>query len=324
MQNREVAAPELVVSAGGERRGLAEYPAEERATLLGDFSEPLFIGRGIDGGGQADVTHDVLAVGESSDWSEDKNCRQRRQRTDAGMGQQQLGARIFVSECRDLVVELINASRQPAEELEAVRSAACGVRGKVEGLELGEPVLGPQLGLERQPVTEGDRLEPILDHGTHANEPNAVRDERAAITCVTIGDPHRWEAIVLEKIEEMTGITPISLCLADNHGPDLCRLPDDDGMAQAVHERVKPLGIAGGLDCDRDGRGQGPVELLNGVAVMGELLLEDFARHCVENGDLLLSRVQITSDECHESGLLLGSRVTVPQPNPINSGGPFT
>jgi hypothetical protein len=38
----------------------------------------------------------------------------------------------------------------------------------------------------------------------------------------------------------------------------------------------------------------------------------------------LLSRVQITSDECHESGLLGESRVTVPQPNPINSGTPFS
>jgi hypothetical protein len=38
----------------------------------------------------------------------------------------------------------------------------------------------------------------------------------------------------------------------------------------------------------------------------------------------LLSRVQITSDECHESGLLFEHRVTVPQPNPINSGRPFS
>jgi hypothetical protein len=324
MQNREVAAPKIVVRAGGERRRLAEYPAEERAALLSDVSEPLFIGRGIDGWGQADVTHDVLAVGEASDWPEDKNRRQRGQRTDARVGQQELGARIFVSDCRDLFVELVNASGQPGKELEAVSAAACGVRGKVECLQLGETALGPQLRLQRQPLTEGDRLEPILYHGTHANETDPVRDERAAITCVTIGDPHCREAIVLEKLEEMTGITPISLCLADDHRPDLCRLPNHDGVAEAVHERVKPLGIAGGLDADGDGRRQRSVELLDSVAGVGELLLTDFARRGVENGDLLLSRVEITSDECHEIGLLLGSRVTVPQPNPINSGRPFS
>jgi hypothetical protein len=38
----------------------------------------------------------------------------------------------------------------------------------------------------------------------------------------------------------------------------------------------------------------------------------------------LLARVQITSNECHESGLLFEGRVTVPQPNPINSGRPFS
>jgi hypothetical protein len=53
-------------------------------------------------------------------------------------------------------------------------------------------------------------------------------------------------------------------------------------------------------------------------------LLENFARRRVENSDLLLSRVEITSDECHESGLLVGGRVTVPQPHPINSRRPFS
>jgi hypothetical protein len=38
----------------------------------------------------------------------------------------------------------------------------------------------------------------------------------------------------------------------------------------------------------------------------------------------LLSGVQITSHECHESGLLSGGRVTVPKPNPINGGRPFS
>jgi len=69
---------------------------------------------------------------------------------------------------------------------------------------------------------------------------------------------------------------------------------------------------------------QRSVEPLDSVAVVEELLLEDFTGGRVENSDLLLSRVQITSHECHESGLLFGGRVTVPQPNPINSGRPFS
>ena len=91
-----------------------------------------------------------------------------------------------------------------------------------------------------------------------------------------------------------------------------------------MHHRVKPLGVAGGLDSDRHRRAQGAVEALDGVAIMDEFLLEHFARDRVEDCDLLLSRVQITSDECHEIGLLVESGVTVPQPNPINSGRPFS
>ena len=95
-------------------------------------------------------------------------------------------------------------------------------------------------------------------------------------------------------------------------------------MTEPVHEGVKPLRVAGGLNPDRHRWPQCPVESLHGVTVVSELLLEDFARGRVESSDLLLSRVQITSDECHESGLLSGGRVTVPQPNPINSGRPFS
>jgi hypothetical protein len=62
----------------------------------------------------------------------------------------------------------------------------------------------------------------------------------------------------------------------------------------------------------------------HGVAVMGALLLEQFAGGRVEHSDLLCARVQITSGKCHEDGLLLGGRVTVTQPNPINSGRPFS
>jgi hypothetical protein len=47
-----------------------------------------------------------------------------------------------------------------------------------------------------------------------------------------------------------------------------------------------------------------------------EFLLRDFAGVGVEDGDLLLTRVQITCDDGHESGLLAASLATVPEPEP--------
>ena len=129
---------------------------------------------------------------------------------------------------------------------------------------------------------------------------------------------------MLEELEEVPSVAPIGLRFSNDHGPDLGRLAHEDGVTESVHEALKPLGIASGLDADRDGWPACTVETFDGVAVMGEFVLHDFARGCVENRDLLFSRAQITSDECHEIGLLLGSGVTVPQPNPINSGRPFS
>jgi hypothetical protein len=84
------------------------------------------------------------------------------------------------------------------------------------------------------------------------------------------------------------------------------------------------LGVAGGLDADRHGWGQRAIESLDGVAVVGELLLEDFAGGGIEGGDLLLSRVQITSDECHDRGLLFVRAVALGLDEASSSAGPFS
>ncbi len=65
MEDAEVAAPQLVVRPGGERRGLAQHPPEQGVALLGDLAESLFVGGRVDRGGQADVAHDVLTIGEA-------------------------------------------------------------------------------------------------------------------------------------------------------------------------------------------------------------------------------------------------------------------
>jgi hypothetical protein len=110
MQNGEVATSQILIGTGREGRGLAEHPPEERAALLGDLSEALFIGGRRDGRGQADVTDDVLAIGEARDGSEDKNGRQRRQGADAWVGEQELGAGVVTRDRRDLFIELVGAA----------------------------------------------------------------------------------------------------------------------------------------------------------------------------------------------------------------------
>jgi len=122
----------------------------------------------------------------------------------------------------------------------------------------------------------------------------------------------------------MEGVAAIGHGLAHHHGPNLRSLADDQGVAQTLHELVKPQGVASTLDADGHRAGQRAVELLDAVALMDEFLIGHFPGIRVKDGKLLLPGVQITSDECHESGLLLGSRVTVPQPSPINGGRPFS
>jgi len=129
---------------------------------------------------------------------------------------------------------------------------------------------------------------------------------------------------VLEQIEQVPGVAPIGLCLAYHHRPDLPRLPHQHGVAQAVHQSVKPLAIAGGLNPDGHRRSQRAIEPLHRVAVMSEFLLEDLSGRRVEHSHLLFAGMQITSDKCHERDLLSGNSVTVSQPERTRCGGPFS
>src|SRR5262245_31000873 len=116
----------------------------------------------------------------------------------------------------------------------------------------------------------------------------------------------------------------IGLRFADDHGANLGGIADEHGVPEAVHEGMEPDGVAGALNAHRDGPGQGGVELFDGVAFVDQLPLIRFARLGIEYCHVLLPRVEITANECHESGLLSEGVVTVPPPEHTNSRRPFS
>jgi hypothetical protein len=62
-------------------------------------------------------------------------------------------------------------------------------------------------------------------------------------------------------------------------------------MAQALHQRVKPLRVAGAFDPDGDGPWQRAIELLDRVVIVGEPTFLPLARLGVEDCDLLTPSV---------------------------------
>ncbi len=80
--------------------------------------------------GQADATHDVVAVGTAGDRAENQHGGQSGERAHGGVGQQPPGPWIGLSRGGDLLIERIDPGRQPAEPLEIVVAPAGGVRGR--------------------------------------------------------------------------------------------------------------------------------------------------------------------------------------------------
>jgi hypothetical protein len=194
---------------------------------------------------------------------------------------------------RQVGIELLNPGGEPGQEFEAIVPAPRGMRRQRQRLQLGEAALSHQRGPEREALVERDRVQAILDHRADADESMAVGEQRPQVARGGVGNPDRWEAIMLKQVEQMAGVTPVCFGLADDHGADLDGLAHDQGVAQALHQGVEPERVASAFDAHRDGAGQHGVEPLDSIAGMRELFLEHFSRCRVEDCDLLLPRVQV-------------------------------
>ncbi len=110
-------------------------------------------------------------------------------------------------------------------------------------------------------------------------------------------------------IAPLEGVAPIGLRLADNHGANLRGIADEQCVPEALHEGVKPDGVASALDTDRHRPRQRGVELLDRSPIVSQLVLGHRSRAGIQHGHLLLARVQVASHECHGVGLLSESAV---------------
>src|SRR5262249_33487337 len=155
-------------------------------------------------------------------------------------------------------------------------------------------------------------------------EPQAVFDEHAQVTRGGIRNPDGREAVVLKEIEEVPGVAAIGLWFSHDHSSDLGSLADEQGMAQSLQEGVKPQRVPSALDAHSDGRREGGVELLDRIAGVHELLLDNLPGLDVEDGHLLLSCMQIAANENHEIGLHASDVVCLGFAEATNDAVPFS
>src|SRR5262249_2192770 len=84
--------------------------------------------------------------------------------------------------CGELSVEIVDAHRQPPQQLEIVISTAGGVTGEGEPCEGGAPTLRPELRAECQAIVQRNGLKAILDHCSHPHQADPVGNEGAELT----------------------------------------------------------------------------------------------------------------------------------------------
>jgi hypothetical protein len=127
---------------------------------------------------------------------------------------------------------------------------------------------------------------------------------------------------VSQQVEDVQRVAAIGLGLAHDHGANLCGIADEQRVPEALHERMKPDGVAGALNSHCHRPRQRGIELFDHQAVVSKLVLADLPRSGVQHGHLLRARMQVASHECHGVGLL--SESTVAHGEHSNSARPFS
>ena len=266
----------------------------------------------------------MLGTREARDRTEHQNGGQSRERSDAGVRHKSARIRIGRHGGGHLGIELVDATIEPLQKLEAIVAAAGGVRQERERLQLGQAAAGPQGGPEGHALIEGNGMKTVFDHRADADETKAVFEQRAQVARLWIGNPDRGEAIMLEQVEKVPSVAAIGLGLTNDHRADLGSLADDQGMAESLEEVVEPQRVPGAFDAHGDWPRQGRVELFNGIAAVDELPLKELAAACIEHGHLLLARMQIAPHQDHEFGLLSIDAVALGSAETTNYVRPFS
>ena len=118
--------------------------------------------------------------------------------------------------------------------------------------------------------------------------------------------PDNRKPILHQHVQNVPGVPPVGLLPAWAGGPDGGRVPQQKLVPQLLHQVPKPAKVPRGLGANpHRPAGQLPVELLR-LLRMVQAALTVLARLPVDKGDLLKTRMEITSYNHHAR--LLSSR----------------
>jgi len=62
-----------------------------------------------------------------------------------------------------------------------------------------------------------------------------MREQSPQISGRRIRHPDSWKPVVFEQVEQMESVPPVGLRLPHEHGPDLGRVTDEEGVPQLAH-----------------------------------------------------------------------------------------
>jgi len=95
-----------------------------------------------------------------------------------------------------------------------------------------------------------------------------MREQGTQVSSRRIRHPDSREAVVFEQVEQVESVPPVGLRLPHDHGPDLGRVTNEQGVPKLAHQGVKPQGVSCALDRHGDGARQGRIEPLDVLPVM--------------------------------------------------------
>jgi hypothetical protein len=270
-----------------------------------DSAQALTTAAGVLARIQTQITHHLFAAREALHGTERQHEGQAHHRTHAGMGHQQLHFLSSLGLSGHCLIQLGDGGIQRSQQLSQILPSPVRPRQQPETLQFCLTASAPQLVASTQTLTQGQGVQLVLHGRPHPHQLIAMRQQLPQVAFPRRRCPNTGKASGRHQVHQVPGVTRIMLLPAYAHSANLGGIAHPQFMMELRQYPFEPVGRGGCFNPHDRPAGQAGIERPCLAVLVREAMLHHLSGLLIQHGNLLIARMQITSDNQHGSAPFL-------------------
>src|ERR1700676_1283275 len=295
-----ISAPQLFVEPRSRLRGFHQQRAHHGVALLADRSETLMPARRMLARDQSQVTGHLLASRKSCDRADGQHIRQSHHRSHARMRHQQPHFRPLLGFRAHRTIQFSHLLLQAVQHRQQIAAPPRRPSLQRQLLQHGAALHTPQTPFPPHALVQRQVLQLVLHLRADFHQLLPVPQQLPHIAHLLARHPQPGKSSVDQQIQNVLGIATVGLLLPHHQPPNLRRISDPQLVPHLGQHLLEPLRVAYrfyphshrlSLEC--------LIETPCFSLLVFQSTFPQFASLAVDQGDLLVARMKITSYNLH-------------------------